>query len=550
MSSSSSATTLNRSRSLRQPTAGLNRTQRKDDPGKDINNKDATAPNPAPHAARTTSPTRLPKPGGSTITSRPRAGTVGAGNGIPSTTTANPSAAGTRPRPVSGVFGRLSTVAVRKPVTQSTTNDPAEPANTTRPTALRTTRLTRPTSKSISTPAKPSPTAPSHPPSSEAAGNFPTRTQPPRTDAHTRAKSNVTALSSATALRPPRPPSAGSIASTSTATTAATAAGKRTVARFNTVAVRSAHQRQVSGSSPANTSGLSRSSTTAAARPRPAFSALQQRYSPARSLAPKPLTSTFLAPPTPSRLPANVAASSETARLQAELLQLHLLHRDADAVAAEWHASARGRLGSRFAELAGASAEAGEDEAEAEEARNLAALEAWGGGRALEDKIQILDSIISSVWSLGEPGGRYARVVRKFEKWVDRMVKSVEARRTAGGLGALMEDDKVAFVGELEQAWKDEVASMARKLDLWRRQLGQLGDGSPGGGDDEEKQKSSLARILSGCRGQVCDMLAELSVMEHIERDAISQETAWIRRMNRDDDENDTPKAGAIWRAL
>lgn len=277
---------------------------------------------------------------------------------------------------------------------------------------------------------------------------------------------------------------------------------------------------------------------------------MQQHYSPARNLAPKPLTATFLAPPSPSKLPANVAISSETARLQTELLQLHLLHRDADAVMAEWHDSARERLGHRFAELAGADAEVGKEEAEAEEAGNLAALAAWGGGKGLEDKVQTLDSIISGVWSLGEPGGRYARAVRQFEKWVGRMVQSVEARRKAGGLGALMEDDKVAFVGELDPAWKDEVASMTRKLDLWRRQLGQLGNGLPDGGDDEEQQRSSLARILSGCRAQVGDMLAELSVMEQIERDAISQETAWIRRMNRDDDENDTPRAGAIWRAL
>lgn len=224
---------------------------------------------------------------------------------------------------------------------------------------------------------------------------------------------------------------------------------------------------------------------------------------------------------------------------------------------AEWHASAREKLGRRFAGLAGADAAVCGDEAEAEEARNLAALGAWGGGGVgLEDKIQVLDGIISGVWSLGEPGGRYARAVRRFERWVARMVKSVEARREAGGLGALMGDDTVAFVGELEPAWKDEVASMTRRLDLWRRQLGQLRGGLPGGGggDDEEEQQqrqSSLARILAGCLCQVGDMLAELGVMEQIERDAISQETAWIRRMNRDGDgENDTPRAGAIWRVL
>lgn len=293
--------------------------------------------------------------------------------------------------------------------------------------------------------------------------------------------------------------------------------------------------------------------TEDATRLRPAFTTLQQHYSPARNLAPKPLTSSYLAPPTPSKLPANVALSSETAKLQTELLQLHLLHRDADAVAASWHASARNRLGRRFAELAEADAEVGREEAAVEEARNVAALKTWagsGGAKGLEDKIQALDGVLSGVWSLGEPGGRYARAVKKFEKWVDQMTAAVEARRPAGGLGALMESGEVAFVGELDHAWRDEVSSLARKLDGWRRQLVQLEDGLPEEEVGEDGQASSLARILTGCRSQICDMLAELDIIEQIERVAIAEEVAWIKRMSREDEADDTPRAGAIWRAF
>lgn len=236
--------------------------------------------------------------------------------------------------------------------------------------------------------------------------------------------------------------------------------------------------------------------------------------------------------------------------MQTELLQLHLLHRDADSVATSWHASAKQRLGQRFAELARREEEVSRGEAEVEEARNLAALMAWGGGRGLDGKIQVLDAVLSGVWSLGEPNGRYARVVRKFEKWTDQTRRAVEARRVDGGLGALMDDDEVGFVTELDPAWKDEVSSMARKLDSWRRQLGQLGSGVFDGDQGEELKPCSLARLLSGCRSQVHGMLAELDLMEQIERDALAQETAWIRRMNRGDDESDTPRAGAIWRAF
>ncbi|KAG6365133.1 hypothetical protein INS49_006740 [Diaporthe citri] len=313
---------------------------------------------------------------------------------------------------------------------------------------------------------------------------------------------------------------------------------------------------------PVQHNALSRATSTNAARsvkptapgdaPRlkPAFNTLQQHYSPARNLAPKPLTSSYLAPPSPSKLPANIAISSETAKLQTELLQLHLLHRDADAVTSSWHASARQRLGQRFAELARRDDEVSREEAEVEEARNLAALMEWGGGKGLDGKIQVLDTILSGVWSLGEPNGRYTRAVRKFEKWVDQTRRAVEARRLAGGLGALMEDDEVGFVSELDPAWKDEVSSMARKLDSWRRQLGQLESGVIDDDQGGDQKSSSLARLLSGCRSQVHGMLAELDLMEQIERDALMQETAWIRRMNRDDDESDTPRAGAIWRAF
>lgn len=193
-----------------------------------------------------------------------------------------------------------------------------------------------------------------------------------------------------------------------------------------------------------------------------------------------------------------------------------------------------------------------QEEARAEESKNVAVLVAWGG-QGLEERVQMLDSVVSGVWSVGEPGGRYARVVKGFEKWMQQMQTAVEARRQAGGLGALMEGGEVAFIGDLDAAWRDEVCSLTRKLDGWRRQLAHLEQGLPGedatqGQDEDDSQRSSLSRILAGCRSQVHDMLAELDIMEQIEREAISQEAAWIRRVNRDGETDDTPRAGAVWR--
>lgn len=219
---------------------------------------------------------------------------------------------------------------------------------------------------------------------------------------------------------------------------------------------------------------------------------------------------------------------------------------------ASWHASARERLGRRFEELALADAQIGKEEAAVEEARNLAALKLWagdGGGKSLDDKIQTLDGVLTGLWSLSEPSGRYARVVRNFERWVDQMKAAVEARRKAGGLGALLEGDEVAFIGELDPHWKEEVSSLARKLDEWRRHLIQLELGLPVR-TDEEPQTSSLGMMLVGCRSQVHGMLAELDTMNEIEQLAFSHEAAWIKRMNREDAADDTPGAGAIWRAF
>lgn len=187
-----------------------------------------------------------------------------------------------------------------------------------------------------------------------------------------------------------------------------------------------------------------------------------------------------------------------------------------------------------------------------EEARNLAALKSWAsnsGAKSLDDKIQTLDGVLTGLWSLSEPGGRYARVIRKFEKWVAQMMTAVEARRQAGGLGALMESGEVAFISELDPTWKEEVSSLARKLDVWRRHLNQLEDGLPVQAD-VKSPKSSLAVILNCCRAQVHGMLAELDTMDEIEQSAFKNEAAWIKRMNREDVADDTPVAGAIWRAL
>ncbi|RGP75078.1 aga1 a-agglutinin anchor subunit [Fusarium longipes] len=344
---------------------------------------------------------------------------------------------------------------------------------------------------------------------------------------HTRAKSTATGLKNAPALRPSSSTSSAS-STTTTSTTTTTTKSTRTL-RSST------------------TSNVEKSSG-AAPRLRPAFSTLQQHYSPAKSSAPKPLTSTFLAPPSPSKLPANVAASAETSKLQTELLQLHLLHRDAPAVDAAWRASAERKLGEQFSNLAAASKQVDDQEKAEVERENVLALRKWAVGGGLEERIQLLDSVMSGLWALEEPGGRYARVVRRFERWVERMCEIEEARREGG---ALLQESDVLFISELDSAWKDECAGLVRRLDTLKQQLNQLGDfPTECQGEDDTNEPSSLQRMVKGSRELVHGMLTELNVMEGIERDALAREDDWIERMNRDEDTDDTPRAGAVWRVV
>lgn len=191
---------------------------------------------------------------------------------------------------------------------------------------------------------------------------------------------------------------------------------------------------------------------------------------------------------------------------------------------------------------------------------NAQALDAWarGGGahdpRHLEEKVQALDAVLSGLWELSEPGGRHARVVRQFEKWLERL-RCVNDRREGGVFEV---DDEFVFISELDAAWHDECASVARKLDNWRMDLRYLEGGvdcgapKPPGKDSTgiEEEESSLTMILVACRSLSHDMLEEIKLMEQIEREALKQESDWIEKIAKDDAQDNTPRAGAIWRVL
>lgn len=186
-------------------------------------------------------------------------------------------------------------------------------------------------------------------------------------------------------------------------------------------------------------------------------------------------------------------------------------------------------------------------EREVQSRRNAHSLKLWdeegGAGWGLDEKLQALDAVLMGVWNMSEGGGRYNRVVRKFERWVGGVEEVLERRENDQENGAAAED--VAFVSHMETSWRDECDGLGRKLEGWRGQLRDLGE--VGGGE------SSLNVVVKGVNAMVRGMQQELLTMRKIELEAVRREEEWIREAidsgDGDSDSEDGETPGAIWRA-
>ncbi|KAI1326346.1 hypothetical protein F5Y16DRAFT_375002 [Xylariaceae sp. FL0255] len=506
---SSSTTGLSRTRSLRLPTTrgtnnAISAAQSHDEAGQN------------PSGLRNASPSRLPvKP-----LTRSAATTSSSTTAAGASRTRAPSTATGRYVPLSSsIKGPTSstarTVEHHGSTTVSTTSKPLGRSTSIRQAASNTTSYPPSTTvtRAASTAVRPKSSG-GQPPSSLS-------TRERQGSGHSRAKSTVTTLTSATTLRPlasshvAPPPSLSSSRTNNPSPPASIASSSTT----STTTTRTRHARNTSTSTSNTASHLTSTNTAQPPRPRPAFTTLQQHYSPAKSLAPKPLTSTFLAPPSPSKQPSNILLTAETSRLQTELLQLSLLHRAASPVCAEWHASAREKLGARFKAVGAADRELRDRERKLGEGRALRGLIAWGSeghngkgrrrgnsfsstgentedrpeaGVSLDEKVQILDQVLNGVWALSEPGGRFQHVVRAFEKWVEQVevirgaqmrddVDALLARGDeageSGNNGGHIEGSAGIFISDLDAwSWKRDHAGLVRMLDGWWRMIGVLGD--------------------------------------------------------------------------
>lgn len=208
----------------------------------------------------------------------------------------------------------------------------------------------------------------------------------------------------------------------------------------------------------------------------------------------------------------------------------------------QWRASAKRKLGERFQSVVDRNNELVQQEVEEIGKINAIALKNWedigAPGWGLDEKIQVLDEIVTGVWNLGAPSGKYGRIIRRFERWLSRCQGILASRQD----DEAPENGEVVFLEELDHTWKDDCLLIERKLDVWKSSLRDLGIPDEG---------SSLATVVNGYSSLVEGMLEELRVLAQIERDAIAMERDWIKMMNDDgsDDDVDTYTAGAIWRS-
>ncbi|XPS71242.1 hypothetical protein M3J09_003430 [Ascochyta lentis] len=243
---------------------------------------------------------------------------------------------------------------------------------------------------------------------------------------------------------------------------------------------------------------------------RPAFSTLQQHFTPRK--AGKAPTATFLHP---APVTTSNSLPPELVSLQMDLLQLHLLHENAAEVHRHWEISAKRALRLKFDEVASLYQVMLEHERSGQEQKNLEALVEWTGDRSsasLVEHIQILSGPLHELPSLVQTGGRFQRLVADFEQWVSWVeeVRSARQSRTEAGLGS---------IEGLGDAWKAENASLMRKLTSFARDLDGLSQPATG---------SSIASIVGSCKTLLEGLLEELRVMQTIEASVVFEEKKWV----------------------
>lgn len=204
--------------------------------------------------------------------------------------------------------------------------------------------------------------------------------------------------------------------------------------------------------------------------------------------------------------------SAGTLHLQAELLQLHLLHERSAATEEQWERSAERKLRRKFDATTAAHRALRAKERRVQEHASKSALQEWAASTTslgFAEDVQTLAAALREPPALLAGGGRYARLADEYEAWIDR---SGIARGRRGPTAA-DEPDALRLARGLGDAWKAENASLTRKLAVLARSVERVAPPAEGSG---------IAAVLGCCRGLLGGMLAGLRTMLEIEAEVVA----------------------------
>ena len=245
---------------------------------------------------------------------------------------------------------------------------------------------------------------------------------------------------------------------------------------------------------------------------RPAFSAMQQHYTPkqtTKSQEPKSVLP-FAKP--------NLIPASECSHLQRDLAQLHLLHRSAHAVQTQWEQSAKDYYVERFHGLCERHSELKEIAQQQQILINQVALVKWAQGKTgsqIADKVQQLSRNISELCNLLSADGKFTRILEIFEEWFTQALTIREqrdgrSRKQAGNM---------TIVEGIGDGWKAEAMVLERELTYCLRDMGAFG---------AIQSVSGLGRLLALYSKLIANLLEELDVVQWIEDEIVSRERHWV----------------------
>lgn len=268
---------------------------------------------------------------------------------------------------------------------------------------------------------------------------------------------------------------------------------------------------------------VSGSSTLFSARARPTFNTLQQHYSPAKQLAPRPpIPSSRSEPGVVQQTSAGGAASSfEMTKLQSELLYLSLLHQNADSTLRAYNRSAEEALRTKYTALQNEQAQSKETERLHRQTINTNALAEWAGytgngktglNQHFGELIRRLSSCLHELVGLSGTEGRYSRLVEDFSAWLPAMNEDAQSH----GLHNANYAHQV-FIDALPQDWHDSHASISQRLRLLERDIEGLPP-LPECSSESGVAESALAKFLVVLTSMTKGMRTELDSMFEIQK--------------------------------